>query len=290
MKKDQIGIVSFSVMRRGQTLCLVKVYRDGRIFRSGNGTRPSGDFSMLSHPERSGVFSDVLKAIPDHIASAQIPETETESNHRTTQYHLSISGGRNAYDANGEEIWQFNTGVHIVHDPAAHLKHPLLPLIRRIGEKILEVTDQLYMDAILATVFNVNPENFPTKTFIQGPTSYAEKAALLDRYLREIRDIGKWDRLLQYAKSGTYSDARHSKFKLHSDIYSPEKVIMKPWLGEVMSAGIISDSMFPQHISMPKYDRGLDYTGNDDLPVFIVLPIFALSAALIALVYIALMS
>lgn len=283
MKKDQIGAVHFAVNRRRSTLCSVTVYSDGTVQRTGNGIKPAEVFAVKATFTKPKVFQDIRKVIPDHLPSTQLFGGLAEMNDRTTEYILSFYGGAKSKADNDKARWEIKTGLRIVHDPTSLTKHPLLDTVRNIGEKILEYTDALYFDSILAMVFEIKSLDYPVEHTLNGPVRFSEKNTALQDYIHEMISIQKWEKILDSVKDKIYYDSKGTAYKVFQSSTQIDSIELQP---VELSGYDLEDQKeleILRNISLPAYSYGLQFADSDDLPVFYAISLFA-ALATVALV------
>lgn len=214
MKRQDIGEVLFSLRQHNQTLVAIKLYRNGSIHRSGTGALPACNLRITTGESYKDLFNQLIRQIPDKIIATTFVQPESERNEDSLEFVVAFYGG-NCTHVKGVEQWELHSGIRIFANEGQYIQHPFEPLVRTIGDKTMRITDELYFDAIIKQVFELNATSLPDVLRIAVSAQEKDNVFLLKNYFSSIvyTDFDIW--LAKNLKWKTYFDAYLKPYSLH---------------------------------------------------------------------------
>ena len=187
MRKSDVDLVVLKISLHEQIAIDLKLYKDGRIFRQGNGMLPALQLGCLSYVNDPICFDFVINEIPDKLLLQPINYKEPTPN---GALHYFIAFYNSNSIEKGETIEGTTnaaaTGARFVLDNKTTFSHSILGLIDGLAIELSNMTKRWYFDVYMKYVFDATSTNFPLRNSFNGPKT---EATIINDYKNFIHQM-----------------------------------------------------------------------------------------------------
>ncbi len=170
MLKSDIDLVVLKIALHGQIAIDLKLYKDGRIFRQGNGMLPALRLGCLSYVGDPICFDFVISEIPGQLLLNPINYKEPTPNGALEYFIAFYNSNSIENDKTIENTDKaLATGARFLLDNKTAFNHSILGLIDRLAIELSNMTKRWYFDVYMKYVFDATSTNFPQKNSFNGP-------------------------------------------------------------------------------------------------------------------------
>lgn len=187
MNKEDVDLIIIKISLYNKEAICFRIYRDGQIYRKGNGMLPSLKLGCLSYTNDPICFNFIMNDAPDEIFKEPINYVEPNPN-GSLEYFMGFYGveNKNYNDENEESERTLVTGLRFLLDNKTTFQNDALSLIDGLSIELLKMTKRWYFDVYMKYVYNATSTNFPKKNSFIGPT---DKDAINKDYENFIHQI-----------------------------------------------------------------------------------------------------
>lgn len=182
MKKEQIDLIIIKIISNGNEAVNFKIYKDGKIFRRGNGFLPSIKTGCMSFIDSAYFFDALLKDAPDEIFKNSINYSEPTPN-GALEYFAAF------YNESSSDVGKTNQkaiGVRFLLDNKTRYNHPALQLIDGLAMKAVDITNSWYFDVFMLATFNAKSSFLPEKNIITASQNREEHLQDYKNYILQM--------------------------------------------------------------------------------------------------------
>jgi len=200
MQKENIDLIIIKISSNSKVAVNLKIYKDGRIYRCGNGSLPELKVGCMSFTKETSCFQSLMNDVPQKALNRPFNYQE-ETPNGILEYFIGF------YNESEDKTKKLPkaTGLRFVMDQRTRYNHPALGLIDGLAIKAIEQTNPWYFDVYMHTVFNAKSSTFPQENIITTPETEEEVLSDYKNYIKQIKQNSRGWKFDEFIKNKTYT-------------------------------------------------------------------------------------